>query len=205
MPPPLSGAWSVPIICDAYKFPPVGNAPGGGTIAIIELGGRWVHFDMKKFFNQNGMPIPDLTDISVDGVTNNTHQSPTDDADFELALDIQIAGTAHTSTPQGKKPTFTSIGASDIAQCIRRAAADGCSARSMNWGADEAEWGHAALADLEAAAGEATAADMAIFAAAGDNDSSDGGSNRPTLGVRPRSRPSRHLMRWHAQDRGNIS
>ena len=64
--PVIPGAWSVPIICDAYKFPPVGNAPGGGTIAIIELGGGWVHFDMKKFFNQNGMPIPDLTDISVD-------------------------------------------------------------------------------------------------------------------------------------------
>lgn len=173
--PVIPGAWSVPIICDAYKFPPVGNAPGGGTIAIIELGGGWVHFDMKKFFNQNGMPIPDLTDISVDGVTNNTHQSPTDDADFEVALDIQIAGTAYFHAT-GKKANIHIYWGQDIAQCIRRAAADGCSVCSISWGADEAEWGHAALADLEAAAGEATAAGMVIFAAAGDNDSSDGGA-----------------------------
>jgi subtilase family serine protease len=48
---------------------------------------------------------------------------------------------------------------------------------SISWGSDEAEWGHAEILDMEQAAAAAVAHGMIVFAAAGDNDSSDGGPN----------------------------
>jgi kumamolisin len=166
------GTWDITALCAAYQWP--SNLAGGGKIAIIELGGGWVRFDLKKFFNFNGMPIPIITDISVDGTTN-SHQSPTNDSDIEVALDIEVAGAAY-QIATGKKAEINVYWTQDIAAGITRAAEDGCVVCSISWGADEAEWGHAALEALEQAAATATAKGMVIFAAAGDNDSSDGGS-----------------------------
>jgi subtilase family serine protease len=69
-----------------------------------------------------------------------------------------------------------------MATAISAAAADGCDVCSISWGTDEANWqaaGQAAGIDfagrLNAAAQAAAAAGMTVFAASGDNDSSDGG------------------------------
>jgi subtilase family serine protease len=53
--------------------------------------------------------------------------------------------------------------------------ADGCDVCSISWGADEAVWGATAGQAMEQAAIDATSAGMIVFAASGDNDSSDGG------------------------------
>jgi kumamolisin len=63
----------------------------------------------------------------------------------------------------------------DIAGAVRAATADGCDVCSISWGADEADWGLQAGQDMEQAAIGATSAGMIVFAASGDNDSSDGG------------------------------
>ncbi len=69
----------------------------------------------------------------------------------------------------------------DIPTAVARAAADGCAVCSISWGADEAEWGVAGADQMQATALAATNAGMAVFAAAGDNDSSDGGPNRANV------------------------
>lgn len=162
------GPWSVPDLCAAYNWPT--GLAGGGVIAIVELGGGWTHADMAAYFASIHQPMPTITDVSVDGTKN----APGDDADGEVALDIQLAAAAYY-VATGKPATIRMYWASDIAVAVRAATKDGCDVCSISWGADEANWGRAAGQDMENAAAEATAAGMIVFAASGDNDSSDGG------------------------------
>ncbi len=82
-----------------------------------------------------------------------------------------------------------------MATAIAAAAADGCDVCSISWGSDEANWRAAASAagvdyagKLNAAAQMAAAAGMTVFAAAGDDDASDGGPNPPNVDL-PSSSP----------------
>lgn len=161
-------AMSVPNICSIYKWP-IG-APGGGVIAIIELGGGWSPSDMSAYFGALGQPVPSITDVSVDGTKN----SPGQEADVEVALDIQVAGAAYFAAT-GKPATIRVYWSADIATAVTRAQADGCDVCSISWGADEAQWGKAACQAMDNAAAKAVSAGMVVFAAAGDNDAADGG------------------------------
>jgi subtilase family serine protease len=62
---------------------------------------------------------------------------------------------------------------------------------SISWGADEASWGAADSDAVEQAAIAATSAGMVVFAASGDNDSSDGGPGRANVDL-PAS--ARHVI-----------
>jgi kumamolisin len=131
---------------------------------------------MDAFFQSIGQPNPQVTDVSVDGTQNSPNQAtdPDKDPDLEVALDIQVAAAAYfvaTGTPAVIRVYW----AQDIAPAVQAATADGCDVCSISWGADEATWGIAAAQAMEAAAQAATSAGMVVFAAAGDNDSSDGG------------------------------
>src|SRR5262249_28144512 len=83
----------------------------------------------------------------------------------------------------GKAATIRVYWAADIAPAVRRATSDGCDVCSISWGADEAMWGVAAAQDMEQAAFAATTAGMVVFAASGDNDSSDGGPTPANVDV----------------------
>jgi kumamolisin len=163
--------WSVPALCAAYSWP--SNLAGGGVIAIVELGGGWVQADMAAYFKSINQPLPQITDVSVDGTTN-SQQNPHNDADVEVALDIQVAGAGYYAAT-GKPAVIRVYWAQDIAPGVAAAQKDGCAVCSISWGADEATWGAAAADAMETAAQAATAAGMTVFGAAGDNDSSDGG------------------------------
>lgn len=163
-----SGPWSVPDLCTAYQWPT--GLAGGGVIAIVELGGGWTKTDMDAYFASVQQPLPQIIDVSVDGTQN----TPGQDADGEVALDIQVAAAAYY-VATGKPATIRVYWAQDIAIGVRAAIKDGCDVCSISWGADEANWGKIAADDMEQAAIEAVAAGMVVFAASGDNDSSDGG------------------------------
>jgi kumamolisin len=165
-------SWDVPALCAAYDWPNKSLA-GGGIIAIIELGGGWTASDMTAFFHRIDQPMPDITDVSVDGTTNTPDPSP-DSADGEVALDIQVAAAAYYCAT-GHAATIRVYWAKDIAPAIAAAAHDGCDVCSISWGSDEANWGKREAHALEKAALAATAAGMVVFAASGDNDSADGG------------------------------
>ncbi len=162
------------------------NAPGGGVIAIIELGGGWTHDDVTEFFTNANLPAPHITDVSVDGTTN-SRCNPQNDADGEVALDIQVAGAAY-AVATGKAANIRVYWSQDITKAIIAATADGCDVCSISWGADEASWGAADGDALEQAAIAATSAGMVVFAASGDNDSSDGGPGRANVDL-PASAP----------------
>jgi kumamolisin len=167
-PPPPPAAWPVADLCRAYQWPT--NARGGGTIAIIELGGGWHQQDVALFCSANQIPRPSITDVSVDGTINR----PGDPADGEVALDIQIAAASYSVATGGDAAVIRMYWAQDITQAIIAATADGCDVCSISWGANEGAWGVALAQALDAAASAAVAAGMVVFAASGDNDSSDG-------------------------------
>jgi kumamolisin len=167
---PYSMSWTIPALCAAYDWPD--DAPGGGMIAIIELGGGWKQSDVEQAFAAMKLPAPSITDVSVDGTTN----SPGADADGEVALDIQVAAASYTVATGGKPATLRIYWCQDIAAGVAAAQADGCDVCSISWGLDEALWGKVDGYAMDAAATAATNAGMVICAAAGDNDSSDGGT-----------------------------
>ncbi|MGA2651087.1 MAG: S53 family peptidase [Terracidiphilus sp.] len=171
---PTAGPWTVPSLCSAYNWPT--GLAGGGVIAIVELGGGWVQADMDSFFQSIGQPSPQITDVSVDGSENDPNQSigSADDPDYEVALDIQVSGAAYYAAT-GKAATIRVYWSQDIGTAVQKATADGCDVCSISWGSDEANWGTTAAEQMESDATAATAAGMIVFAAAGDNDSSDGG------------------------------
>ncbi len=177
-----AGPWNVPALCTAYNWPT--NAPGGGVIAIVELGGGWVESDMTAFFQSIGQPVPSITDVSVDGTENSPNQSvgSGDDPDYEVALDIQVSGAAYYAAT-GKAATIRMYWSQDIASAVAMATKDGCDVCTISWGSDEANWGATAAQQMESAAAEATGAGMAVFAASGDNDSSDGGATPANVDV----------------------
>jgi kumamolisin len=170
--------WNVADLCKAYDWPSA--APGGGKIAIVELGGGWLQSDVDSFFQGAGLPAPSITDVSVDATKNSPGVNS--DSDGEVALDIQVAAAAY-AVATGQAATIRMYWSSDIAAGVRAAMADGCDVCSISWGADEANWGKAAADAMEQAAIDATSAGMIVFAAAGDNDSSDGGPNASNVDV----------------------
>jgi kumamolisin len=174
----------VPDLCQACNWPT--GLAGGGVIAIVELGGGWVPSDMDQFFTGIGQPVPQITDVSVDGTRNAPDPGP-NSPDGEVALDIEVAGAAYY-VATGKPATIRVYWAQDIATAVRAATADGCDVCSISWGADEANWGAQAGNDMEQAATAAAAAGMVVFAASGDNDSSDGGPNPANVDLPPRLR-----------------
>jgi len=178
------GPWNVPDLCAAYGWPT--GLAGGGVIAIVELGGGWVQSDMSEFFGGLNQPVPQITDVSVDGTQNTPNPDP-NGPDGEVALDIEVAGAAYYAAT-GNPATIRVYWAQDIAAAVRAATADGCDVCSISWGADEANWGAQAAQDMEQAAADATAAGMIVFAASGDNDSSDGGPNPANVDL-PASAP----------------
>ena len=179
---PDVGPWTVPNLCTAYNWPT--GLTGGGVIAIVELGGGWVQSDMDAFFQSVGQPSPQITDVSVDGTTNSPNQSigSSDDPDYEVALDIEVAGASYFAAT-GQPANIRVYWSQDIASAVTMAANDGCDVCSISWGADEAVWGTTAAQQMEQAATTATAAGMVVFAAAGDNDSGDGGSTPANVDV----------------------
>lgn len=174
--------WAVPDLCTAYNWPT--GLAGGGVIAIVELGGGWVQSDIDSYFQSLGQPSPQITDVSVDGTTNSPNQSvgSSSDADIEVALDIEVSAAAYFRAT-GKPATMRMYWSQDIASAVAKAAQDGADVCSISWGADEAVWGTQAADQMESAATTATQEGMVVFAAAGDNDSSDGGDTPANVDV----------------------
>jgi kumamolisin len=135
-----------------------------------------VQSDISAFFQSIGQPAPQITDVSVDATKNNPNQSvgAADDPDLEVALDIEVAGAAYFAAT-GKAATIHVYWSESIDTAVQKAAEDGCAVCSISWGADEALWGTSAVEAMESVAEAAASAGTVVFAATGDNDSSDGG------------------------------
>lgn len=171
-----SMTWRVPQLCKAYSFPT--GLKGGGVIGILELGGGWSQKDLDSFSAANNLPQINVIDVSVDG-TQNAYGVDTN-ADIEVALDIQVSAAAYyyaTGTMPTIKVLYAQNDFNSFKNVVQAAVAANCDVLSISWGAPESSWKQAApgvAQQLETAAISAAASGLAIFAASGDNSSSDG-------------------------------
>ena len=198
--------WTVPEICGAYNFPK--NLAGGGVIGIAEFSGGYYKTDLDLFSKtyMNGTPI-NISDVNVDGTTNNPTSGIFDGSNYEVALDIQIAAAAYYYCT-GKAPTIKMFFAGqNIATVddfidantavIKAASAAGCDVLSISWGAGEDTVLASTAKNLEAAAVAASGTaggtkGMMIFAASGDGDATNqrqGYTDRKNHLILPSSAP----------------
>src|SRR5271170_3294848 len=84
--------WTPSSIAGAYNFPKITDGTTQ-TIGIIELDQSGYNpSDIQTAFQTWGLPMPILTDVSVDGGTN----SPGTEADGEVVLDIEMAAAIYS-------------------------------------------------------------------------------------------------------------
>jgi len=160
-------------VAQLYDFP--ANANGQGQcIAIIELGGGYQASDLDNYFQQLGMPTPQISSISVAGGSN----SPTGDPngpDGEVMLDIEVAGAV---APGAQIAVYFAPNTdAGFLQAITTAIHDTVrnpSVVSISWGGAEASWTSQSLTAFDQAFQAAGALGVTVTVAAGDNGSSDG-------------------------------
>jgi kumamolisin len=77
------------VFAKRYNFP-AGRDGTGQTIAIIELGGGYRNSDLQVFFREIGVPMPNVSSVSIDHAGNRPSKPNSDDG--EVMLDIEVAG-----------------------------------------------------------------------------------------------------------------
>lgn len=170
-----------PQVAKLYDFPTTTNATGQ-TIGLLEFGGGYIQSDVQTYFNGLHLPIPALTAVGIDGVTNSpgSAANPNGD-DTEVALDISVAG----SVAVGAKiavyfAPWTEQGWVDAVTTAIHDATNRPSVLSISWGWPEMEtyggltWSQAAIDAVSATFQEAAVLGVTVFAATGDYGSNCG-------------------------------
>ncbi len=160
-------------VCGIYTFPKV-KVVRDVPIACAELGGGYRKSDMDHYFAARNLPPANIRDISVLGA----HNSPGQDADGEVVLDIQIAATVYswmTGRPANILVPFGPNSTEGFAGCIQ-AAVDAGAWPSISWGGSENQWSPSDIATMEVPLKASNAAKMPACVAIGDDGQSDGQS-----------------------------
>ena len=181
-------AFNAPAVGKLYKFPP--NLNGSGQcIAIIELGGGYKMSDLNAYFQTIGIATPSIVSVGVNSASNNPGVDS--DADGEVALDIEVAGSI---APKAKLAVYfapnTSAG---FLNAINAAVHDNLrqpSVISISWGAAELNWTTAAMQQFESAFQAASALGVTVLAATGDDGAADGVNDGKAHVDFPSSAPS---------------
>lgn len=159
-------------VTQLYAFPTsvTGN---GQCIALIELGGGFTPSDTTTAFQAMGLSPPTVVAVSVDGGANTP--TPDDGADGEVALDIQVAGGA---APGARIAVYfapnTDAGFVDAITSAVHDTANKPSVVSISWGSAESNWTQQAMQTMNTAFQDASTVNVSVFAASGDNLSTDG-------------------------------
>jgi kumamolisin len=155
-----------------YGFPT--DATGKGQcIALIELGGGFSASDTKTAFAAMKLAVPSVVAVPVDGGKN--APSPGNDADTEVALDIQVAGGV---APGARIAVYFAPNSdAGFADAITDAAHDETNKPtviSISWGSAESQWTGQAITSMNSALQDAAAIGVSVFVASGDSLATDG-------------------------------
>jgi kumamolisin len=171
-------------LADLYQFP---KGDGSGqTVAIIELGGGYKTEDLQNFFKKQGVPMPNVTAVSVDGGQNSPEGDP-NSADAEVDLDIEVAGAIAPKADY--RVYFAPNSIQGFVDAINQAVKDKANIISISWGAPESQWSPQDREAMNRVLQNAAAAGVTVFAAAGDNGSDDGVRDGKTHADYPASNP----------------
>ena len=176
---PYRGTFTPTKVASLYDFPP-GLDGTGQCVAIIELGGGYNESDLKGFFSDLSIPMPNVVSVPLDGAKNaptNNPQNPTD-ADGEVMLDIEVTGSV---APKAHIAVYfapnTDAGFLDAVTTAVHDSRRNPSVISISWGQSESTWTAQAMKAMDQAFQDAASLGITVFAAAGDNGSSDGVSD----------------------------
>ena len=169
-------SYTPPAIAQFYQFPTAGTGTGQ-TIGIIELGGGYNASDLQTFFSGLQMATPSVTDVSVDGGSNQPTGDP-NSADGEVALDIEVAGAVAPGANMAVYfTTNTDQGFLDAITTAIHDQTNNVTVISISWGGPESTWTVQSLQSYDQAFQDAQALGVTICVAAGDDGSSDGVSD----------------------------
>jgi kumamolisin len=156
-----------------YGFPTDGDGTGQ-TIAVLELGGGYQLDDLRAYFTGQGLATPPISSVSVHGTQN----SPGDEADAEVALDIEVIGAVAQGAAQ--VVYFAPNTSQGFYQGIAAAIHDKQhqpSVLSISWGGAESSWTGQAMDVYDELFADAATLGVTVFCAAGDNGSTDRSSD----------------------------
>jgi kumamolisin len=160
-------------IAELYNFPQNVDC-SGQCIGIIELGGGYNEKDLEQYFSNLGVPMPQVTAVSVNGGKNAPEGNP-DGADGEVMLDIEVAAAI---APGAKIAVYfapnTDAGFLNAITTAVHDKENNPSVISISWGSAEVNWTSQAIQAMNQAFHDAAALGVTICSAAGDNGSSDG-------------------------------
>ncbi|MDQ2883413.1 MAG: S53 family peptidase [Actinomycetota bacterium] len=158
-----------------YRFP-AGTDGAGHTIAIIELGGGFAQADLDSYFAGLGINGPAVSAVGVDGGVNVAGKDP-GGADGEVLLDIEVAGAL---APAAAIVVYfapnTDAGFVDALAAAAHATPTP-TAISISWGQSEDAWTGQARTAFDQALADAAALGVTVTVAAGDDGSTDGGTD----------------------------
>ena len=178
-------SFSVPDVAGLYDFPTAGDG-AGQTVGIIELGGGFQQSDLDSFFADLGRVTPQVLTVSVDGGAN----SPGDDADAEVALDIEVIGAiAPGATIVVYFAPNSERGFLDAITTAIHDAAHQLSVLSISWGNAESNWTAQAMRAMDQAFQDAAALGVTVCCASGDRGSGDGADDGRAHADFPASSP----------------
>jgi kumamolisin len=159
-------------VAKLYNFP-TGVDGAGQCIGIIALGGGYRIDELKKYFTGQGLPMPDISYVSINGAENSPSVPNSDDK--EVLLDIQVAG----SVAPGAKIVvyFAPNNDKGFLDAVTRAIHDKKNkptAISICWGSPERKWTRQSFKAFNDVFKAAATLGITICVATGDSGSSDG-------------------------------
>jgi kumamolisin len=179
-------SYTPPQLGQLYHFP-AGTDGSDQTISIIELGGGYRQADLNTYFKGLGLATPSLTAVSVDGGSN----APGGDADGEVMLDIEIAGSL---APAAKLVVYfadnTDQGFYNAISQAAHSSSQPANVMSISWGGPEDAWSTTSRNAMETALEDAAALGITVTVAAGDSGFTDGESDGKPHVDFPASSPS---------------
>ncbi len=172
-----AGSFVPPQIAQIYSFPaaPAGTSGGAGqTIGIIELGGGYNATDITNYFSQTiGITAPTVTDVILDGGSNDPTNA--NSADAEVLLDIEVAGSvAPGANIVVYFTTNTDQGFQDAISTAIHDTTNNASVISISWGGPESSWSQTAINSMDTTCQSAAALGITITVSSGDSVTSDG-------------------------------
>jgi kumamolisin len=179
-------------VAKLYNFP---NLPASGQktdhiIGLLEFGGGYNTADIQSFFEELHLMSPSITEIDIDGVTNNFSGDSDDETNeaaqesIEVMLDIEVAGAvAPGANIIVYFAPFTEQGWVDAVSTAIHDTKNSPSVLSISWGWPELEqegsldWSRAAINHLSSYFQDAAHLGkdaVTVLVASGDNGSADG-------------------------------
>jgi kumamolisin len=173
---PRTVTYTTPDLAQVYEFP-AGLDGSGQCIGILEFAGGYRQADLNQYFQSLSLAVPAITAVSVDGTQN----APGSEADYEVVLDIEVAGAAAPGAAMVVYfAQFTEAGWVEALTKAVHDAVNRPSVLSVSWGYSEFEgdstfaWTSQAMNEVNTVLAEAASFGVTVIVAAGDDGSIDG-------------------------------